>query len=54
MTKDKPKKIDKSQKLLEASRLGQLQQLELLLSQFHQLKSKKKTNPLARLVSFCF
>lgn len=49
MTKDiKDKKLNKNQQLLEASRLGQLQQLECILSQFQQLESRKKTNPLAR------
>lgn len=48
MAKEKDKKIGKDQILLEASRLGQYKQIESILSQFHTLKSKKKTNPLAR------
>lgn len=34
--------------LLEAARLGDLRQLESILDQFQQSKSKKKSNPLAR------
>lgn len=48
MTKEKEKKVGKDQLLLEASRLGHLHQLESILGQLRQLKSKKKSNPLAR------
>lgn len=48
MTKDKEKKVGKDQLLLEAARLGQIERLEAILSQNQQLKSRKKTNPLAR------
>lgn len=53
MTKDKKDKIGKEQLLLEASRLGQLDQLEAILSQSQPHRLKKKTNPLARWVH-CF
>ena len=48
MTRDKEKKLTKEQQLLNAARLGQVEQLEAILNQFMQLKSKKRTNPLAR------
>lgn len=47
MTKGKEKKVGRDQQLLEAARLGQLKQLETLLGEF-QVKSKKRSNPLAR------
>lgn len=48
MTREKERKLNKEQQLLDAARLGQLEQLETLLSQFTQLKSKKRTYPLQR------
>lgn len=49
MIKDRAeRKIGKEQKLLEAARLGQVEQLEQILSCFAQQKSWKKSNPLAR------
>lgn len=48
MAKERDKKVGKDQVLLEASRLGQYKQIESILRQFHTLKTKKKTNPLAR------
>lgn len=48
MTKEKDKKVANEQLLLEASRLGNVAQLETILGQFQQSKAKKKTNPLAR------
>lgn len=47
MTRDKEKKFAKDQLLLEAARLGQVNQLEIILKEF-QHKSKKRSNPLAR------
>lgn len=48
MTKEKKDKIGKEQLLLEASRLGKLEELENILSQSQPYRLKKKTNPLAR------
>ena len=49
MTKDRDKKqLARDQQLLEAARLGQFNQLETILRHHQQLKSKRRTNPLAR------
>mgnify|MGYP006965677684 CR=1 FL=1 len=48
MAKEKDRKTGKDQLLLEASRLGDARQLESILGQLQALKSKKKSNPLAR------
>lgn len=49
MTREKEKKPgSKEQQLLDAARLGHAEQLETFLSHFTQLKTKKRSNPLAR------
>jgi hypothetical protein len=48
MTRERDKKLGKEQQLLDAARLGQFNQLETILRQFDQLKTKKRSNPLAR------
>ena len=47
MTRDR-EKLAREQQLLEAARLGQLKQLEAILGQIQQLKTKRRSNPLAR------
>uniref|UniRef100_A0A6G1SKA8 Ankyrin repeat and SAM domain-containing protein 1A n=1 Tax=Aceria tosichella TaxID=561515 RepID=A0A6G1SKA8_9ACAR len=49
MTKERDKKLGRDRQLLEAAQLGQFNQLETILCQFQQLKTKKRSNPLASL-----